>query len=446
MSVKSFFEGIFFGKKQLSAGEVVKDLAESYAAIEAAGDADPVEATISEIREIIRNSEHKNETAERILRAVIDEENLPDIVSQQLSVAISQSKVVSDSVIPTAIENSESNVPDEVINGIIEEGDVNLAERFRLLKNFDDEGLLEDRVKSEVEILYRSCKDKKDSEVTRRLMELQSIADEGAGDIDFTPYAERIISKKIAENYYNDLYRTSMTFAFSQVVPYSTMFADGVAEMAAEEFKAIEEQRGEKPGRYKVGECRRQFLKEIAKVVGQRYRETKGYVIPRSESMKNISQEEEDFFLKTIQWASGSEFSKKERRYVTEQIRGVIRSDSTRAMLIIAALKEMTDLDDGVERVTNILTNKANVEVLLAMEENGLLKRLSLLPQEKRVQALEMIETAFSKRAKAAEAKATEVKPPEVSAAEAPKSEVSNGGQQKKLKLTPDGDGEFSDR
>ncbi len=314
------------------------------------------------------------------------------------------------------------------------------------MKNIDDEGLLEDRVKSEVEILYRSCKDKKDSEVTRRLMELQSIADEGAGDIDFTPYAERIISKKIAENYYNDLYRTSMTFAFSQVVPYSVMFADGVPEMAAEEFKAIEEQRGEKPGRYKVGECRRQFLKEIAKVVGQRYRETKGYVIPRSESMKNISQEEEDFFLKTIQWASGSEFSKKERRYVTEQIRGVIRSDSTRAMLIISALKEMTDLDDGVERVTNILTNKANVEVLLAMEENGLLKRLSLLPQEKRVQALEMIETAFSKRAKAAEAKATEVKPPEVSAAEAPKSEVSNGGLQKKLKLTPDGDGEFSDR
>ena len=57
-----------------------------------------------------------------------------------------------------------------------------------------------------------------------------------------------------------------------------------------------------------------------------------------------------------------------------------------------------------------------------------------------------IIDGGLAQPGQAAEAKATEVKPPEVSAAEAPKSEVPNGGQQKKLKLTPDGDGEFSDR
>ena len=404
MSVKSFFDKLF-RKNELTAGDVVKDLAESYAAIEAAGDEDPVEATIEKIKEIIRASEDKNKTAEHILRAALDEEKMPDIIPQQLSVEISKSSVIPDSVIPAAIESSDSNVPDELINSIIEEGDVNLAERFRLLKSFDDEGLLEDRLKSEVTILYKSCKSKRDLEVAHRLTELKGIADEGAGDIDFLPYAERIISKKIAENYYNDLYKTSMTFAFSQIVPYSVMFADGIPEMAEEEFKKIEEERGAKPGRFDKSVLRKQFLKEMGKIIGERYHTTKSYVVPRSERMKTISDEEEKVLLDAMQWSSGQEFTKKERRYVNEQIRGIIRNDNMRAMLIVDALKEMTDIDDGVERVTNILTNKANVEVLLAMEENGLLKRLASLSPERRVQALEIIETAFSKRTKEHEAK-----------------------------------------
>jgi hypothetical protein len=236
----------------------------------------------------------------------------------------------------------------------------------------------------------------------------------------------------MAENFYNDLQRTSMTFAFSQVVPYSVMFADDIPSMVEKEFGLIEEQRGPKPGRYRKDEVRRKFLEEMAKTIGRRYKSTRAYVIPRSDQMKAISEEEEKYFTDKIQHYSESEFTKKERRYVTEQIRGVIRSDHTRAMLIIDAIKEMPDIDDGVERVTNLLTNKATIEVLLAMEENGLLKRLTLLPPEKRIQALDMIESAFSKRTKQTEQKPEDSKKP---------------ADSKILRLTPnDGNAEGPDR
>ena len=399
----SFLErlkGLF--KEKESAQDVVHELTKSYKKRKEMGLKDPIDTTVDKIMELIYASQDPNGAAERILKAAIEEEQMPNRVAEKVSIKISQADDLRDDVISSAFEGSQVDVPDKVINAVIEEGDLAIDSRLRLMRNVTDEAIVEARILQEFDELYGEVASLNDFKIVNRIDKIKDIVQSSDSDMDLVPHVERIFAKKIAENYYNDAIRGTKLFAFSQHIPFVKMFADDMPSQVEMEFEQIELERGEKPGRFNKEILRKQILDEIGKAIGTHYKNNrepgKRFIVPRSKMMETLSEDEMKGFLHTISIYSEKELTKKDVRQITEQVQGRITNNGTRASLIVAAMEKMQDKDESVKRVTDIMTDPTKLETLFLMEELGLLDRFVAMSPERRQKSLGIIAETLASR------------------------------------------------
>lgn len=395
MSILSNLKKLFRKKDEK---EIVKQLAEAYHAKKEKGEEHPVDTTISKIMEIINQSENPDETAQRILTAALDDKKMPDRIPEKLSIEISKSDDISDSVIGKAVEESNYNVPDEMIDKIIEEGSVNQSVRLKLIKNVDDENILKDRIESEFMDLYNKCKDQRDDEVVSRIQEIKQILSDSDIEMNSSELIEKVVSKKMAENTYNDIMKGTRVYTLSQIYPVSKMFERNIENKVESEYKKIEEERGIKEGRFNKGRLRIQILREIARNTGYKYRQSGVMYVPQSENMKKISQEEEEVFISTVETASKKEFDDKDKSEIKEQIRGVIRNKETKEAMLLEAIKEMPNQDKYLDLIANIVDDEDKLITLSMADESGMLDQLAIIPIDVRKKAMTTIGDTIKNR------------------------------------------------
>lgn len=408
MALKDVFEVIKARFKQKdSAEDLVTQLTIAYKKRKELGLKDPIDATVAKIMEIIGQSDDPNRTAERILKAAIEQEQMPNRIPEKLSVIISQSDELRDDIVGNVIDSPDIDVPDEFINRVLEDGDLGLRNRLKLISNVTDEEIVEDKVGQEFETLYASTGDLNDNSVVRRLEAIGGIVRESNSSMDITPQVERIISKKIAENFYDDLKRGTLLFAYSTLIPFEKMLEDDIPSMVEEEFAKLEDEQGKKDGRFRRTDLMQQILSEVGKIVGTRYNETregssKRFIIPRSKTMQNLTPDEVQEFVRSIEIYSRKTLTKKDLKSIYEQIQGVIKNDNTRAMLIVNALSNLPDKDESVGRVTDIMSSEQKIRTILMMEEIGLLDRFEKMSPDKKEKALQIIAETLYARTKSA--------------------------------------------
>ena len=373
------------------------------------GEKDPMDNTVKDIMRILK--EHPD-IERAILANIAENDEIPDKIFEKTAIKISESEEIPDSVITDVVQRSDTNISDESISRIIEKGKIDVNERINLMHNVEDEQIIEENVKNELKILYKVCKDKKDYEVVERVNKLKELLNNNEKSIDIQNLIRQVVAKKMAENYYSDIKKGTRIFELSKIMPVEDMIENDLPSMVEEEYKKIEENEGDKEGRFDKKGLKIQILIEMGKKIAYKYDETGVFIIPQSENMKGIDKEEEETFIKAIQTYSRKQLSEQEIIDIDEQIRGKSDNVQIKENMLINLIKNIPEKDKS--RSIDILakiasSNEEEFETLSMMEESGLIDKLNELPKEKRNKTIEIMASAIGKRKNI-----TVVKPPKI--------------------------------
>lgn len=365
------------------------------------GEENPIDNTNYELLDRIEQSSNPNKLAKEMLIRGFEDENIPNKVVENLSLKIAESSEVSNSVIPIAINESEANVSDNSIGNIIKKINFNDYERATLLKNIDDDKILEEVIRNELIILYKNCKSKTDNEVVgeieKILFELKSKSEY---NIDVSDLIEKVIAKKMAENYYSELKQGTRIYTFTKIISIEEMFEGDLINQVEQEYRIIEEERGTKEGRFNKNSLRRQILIQVGKNIGYKYRKTNQFIIPQSENMKNITkEEEEEYFIRAIKSACLVELKDEDIKSIKKQIRGVVTNEQTQEKIILEQIrKALKDETIDIDIAMNILKDSQKIKTILEMEKIGLLDEVNNISTEKREKSLMLVKKAFENK------------------------------------------------
>ena len=378
---------------------IANEIAQSYQEKKENGEEHPMDDTVEEIMQIFQNNPDLEKVRE-ILKNILEKKDIPNRILEKTATKISQDEKIPDSVITEVVAKSDVDVADETINNIINEGEINPKERLKLLKNVENKNILEKQVSNELEILYRNCKDKRDEEVAGRVTELKEILDSKNISDDLQDLIQTVVAKKMAENIYSDTSKGTNIYTLSKIMPVEDMVERDLVSTVEREYNKIEDSNQPKEGRFKKQELKIQILIVLAKKIAKKYEESGIFVIPQSDNMKKINEEEEKNFIRAIQTYSRKDLSRQEVIDIDEQVRGKSDNIQLKEDAIVGLLKKIPEQNKkrSMNSLINILKNRKSLETLSMLEENGLIQKLNELPEEKRNKTIETIKNTMSKR------------------------------------------------
>ncbi len=377
---------------------IADEIAQVYHEKKDNGEEHPMDDTVEEIMQIFKDNPNP-EKVRGILKSILEKKDIPNRIFEKAATKISKDEEIPDSVITDVVKDSETNIPDESINRIIEEGNVDVAERINLMQTVEDNKIIEENIKNELKILYKVCKEKKDYEVVDRVNKLKELVNGNQLNEDIQDLIRQVVAKKMAENYYSDIKRGTRIYDLSKIMSIDDMIEYDLPTMVEQEYKRIEENQKKKEGRFNKKELKEQILVEMGKDIAYKYDETGVFIIPQSENMKKIDREEEEKFIKSIQTYSRKQLSKQEILDIDEQIKGNSNNIQIKENVLINLIKKIPERDKNrsIDILAEIASNKEVLETLSMMKEKGLIDKLNKIPKEKREKVIGVMEKTIEK-------------------------------------------------
>lgn len=401
MNIKEILRKIL--NRRTSPQKLAEEVIISFEERKQKGEKDPIDNTVEEAKRIINeNPDIAREIAKEILKEFIENEKIPESLFAKTAKEIALTPEIPDTVISQAVQQTEKQVSGEVIEKIIEEGKVDPEARLKLIQNVDDLEIVKRRVKNELKVLYSNCKGKQDREIVDRLQKIESVLEAKDITSEIQDLVYQVISKKMAENYYDDKLRATKIYEFSTIISFEEMIESGLPEMVEKEYQMLEEKGGEKRDRFSKTKLTQLILDKMANDIAKKYGEIGIIVIPQSENMKKLSLEEEKSFIKAIQNFSRENLSKEDIKDVHEQIRGNIASNQVKEEILIGKIKKIpySEKSEYIGLLTEIIEDSETLETLKIMQNSGLLEKLKNMPEEERKTGVEAIEEVLEKREK----------------------------------------------
>ena len=379
--------------------EIIADeIAHAYQEKKESGEENPMDDTVDEIMQIFKDNPNPEKVRE-ILKSILNKKDIPNRIFEKAATKISKDEEIPDSVITDVVKNSDTNLPGESINRIIEEGNVDVTERIKLMQTVEDKKIIEENIKNELKILYKVCKEKKDYEVAERVNKLKELINDNQLSKEIQGLVRQVVAKKMAENYYSDIKRGTRIYDLSKIMSIDDMIEYDLPTMVEQEYKRIEENQKKKEGRFNKKELKEQILVEMGKDIAYKYDETGVFIIPQSENMKKIDREEEEKFIKSIQTYSRKQLSKQEILDIDEQIKGNSNNIQIKENVLINSIKKIPERDKNksIDILVDIASNKEVLETLSMMKEKGLIDKLNKIPKEKRKKVIGIMEESIEK-------------------------------------------------
>ena len=310
----------FKRNKQENAQEIVKKVAKTYKNKKEKGEKNPIETTAGNLVKIIKE---KNDPIEikKVLKASVDEEELPNDVVTETMAKISKIESIPDAVITDVVKAKKDDLPDSSIKTIIEKGDVDENERIQLIGTVVDKKINKKLVKNELRNLYSKTDEITDVEVVTSLEKIKNL-EMGQEDDEIKELGEKVVAKKIAENYYSEIKRGTMLYSFSQFIPIIEMLEIDLPELVEQEYRKLEEENGEKKNRFSKKDLKEKILDDLAKEIASNFDDTGVVSIPRSEAITNLSQKEKQRVLEQIKVYSKHGISMQDIKNIKTQLIG----------------------------------------------------------------------------------------------------------------------------
>lgn len=360
---------------------------------------DPMDHTADEIMQILKTHP---DIKKAILANILENEKIPDRVFEKVATRISKDDEIPDSIIPAAVNRADASISIESINNIIENGEVNEIDRIKLIDQVEDSKSKKEGVKSELKRLYKDCEQKRDAEVVERIEEIEEILDIKDIDEEVKKWMQTVIAKKMAENFYSDTKQGTKIFTFTKIEPIENMIKNNLATDVEKEYKKIEEDRHPKEGRFKKEEFETQLYRELGKQIGIRYEDTGVFIVPQSDNIRKMNEEQKNKFIKSIQTYSRKQLTKDEIIDIDEQIRGVSENSQIKENEIIKTIKELPKdgKNDKIDMMTEILKKPKMYETIKQLQESGLLEKIEDMPTQKRKETINIVNNAVKNRNK----------------------------------------------
>lgn len=242
--------------------KVAEEIAKTYVEIKEKGEENPIDTAVEKVMNIIKE-ELSEEDRRKTLKKLFESNSLPKRVIAKTAIKISESEELPDEIITSAISSS-GNVHPEIIGTIIEEGSMDADKRIELMQHVEDEEIIEKHVESELELLYESSRDKADREIIDTIENLINVLGDNSRK-KFNTLIEKVVSKKMAENYYSDTIKSTRIYGFSEIIPVKDMIDNNLPTKVKKEFEILEGKEGHKTGRFSELKLRMLMFNELSK-------------------------------------------------------------------------------------------------------------------------------------------------------------------------------------
>lgn len=387
--------------KRTSPEKLAEEVAISFNERKENGEEHPIDNTVEEIINIIKENQNLD-VARELLRNVLERQEIPNRVFEKASKMISEMPEIPDNVITQVVQETDTEVPDKVIETIIEEGKINPRERLKLIRNVEDKEIKEKRVKDELNILYNDCENKKDGEVAERINEIKGILQDDEISTEIQDLIHQVVAKKMAENCHSKFGGTKI-YELSRAMPVEEMMETDLPNLVLKEYKKIvgrENQKSEEGFFSKTDletNIRRQILNQMAGDIVRTYRDTSVIVVPQSKSMKKLTPDEEEMFIRTMKNIS-SKISEEQIEDIRSQIKGDASSTKVKENILISKIKNLKGKNSKIDLLIKLLDDEQTLETLQMIQDSNLIEILNSMPEEKRRDSIETIESVLGKR------------------------------------------------
>lgn len=383
---KEFIEKLF--NRQDKTTKVVNQIDEVYK--RSLEDDEIKDAEQSAAQKVIEYVRKNPENATEILKGILEKEEIPNKVFEKTATTISKLDEIPDKIIPKAVADSEVDVPDQIIENIIENGDVNRKEKIELINNLENEELKQKQVEEELKQIYENCSDTNESELVHKL-EMTKIVQKNSS---IRKLEQAIIAKKMAINYKR--FGGTKISTLARYLSEEEMIEINFPEMVYEEYKKI----SEKYEKNKVDKSnlKVQILEEIAKKVANNYQEIGDFVIPQSRNMTQLTKKEEDKFIKAIETYVRKKLRGTDITSIRDQIRG--RDANMQLKQYMEKMRRLpkSQLEIFINNTEELVENNEELTVYKELKDSGIIGNLQKLTDNKRKDYIKVLNDAVQKR------------------------------------------------
>ena len=383
---KEFIEKLF--NRQDKTTKVVNQIDEVYK--KSLEDDEIKDAEQSAAQKVIEYVRKNPENATEILKGILEKEEIPNKVFEKTATTISKLDEIPDKIIPKAVADSEVDVPDQIIENIIENGDVNRKEKIELINNLENEELKQKQVEEELKQIYENCSDTNESELVHKL-EMTKIVQKNSS---IRKLEQAIIAKKMAINYKR--FGGTKISTLARYLSEEEMIEINFPEMVYEEYKKI----SEKYEKNKVDKSnlKVQILEEIAKKVANNYQEIGDFVIPQSRNMTQLTKKEEDKFIKAIETYVRKKLRGTDITSIRDQIRG--RDANMQLKQYMEKMRRLpkSQLEIFINNTEELVENNEELTVYKELKDSGIIENLQKLSDDKRKDYIKVLNNTVQER------------------------------------------------
>lgn len=348
------------------------------------------DAEQSAAQKVIEYVRKNPENATEILKEILEKEEIPNKVFEKTATTISKLDEIPDKIIPKAVADSEVDVPDQIIENIIENGDVNRKEKIELINNLENEELKQKQVEEELKQIYENCSDTNESELVHKL-EMTKIVQKNSS---IRKLEQAIIAKKMAINYKR--FGGTKISTLARYLSEEEMIEINFPEMVYEEYKKISEK--DEKNKVDKSNLKVQILEEIAKKVANNYQEIGDFVIPQSRNMTQLTKKEEDKFIKAIETYVRKKLRGTDITSIRDQIRG--RDANMQLKQYMEKMRRLpkSQLEIFINNTEELVENNEELTVYKELKDSGIIENLQKLTDDKRKDYIKVLNDAVQKR------------------------------------------------
>ena len=383
---KEFIEKLF--NRQDKTTKVVNQIDEVYK--RSLEDDEIKDAEQSAAQKVIEYVRKNPENATEILKGILEKEEIPNKVFEKTATTISKLDEIPDKIIHKAVADSEVDVPDQIIENIIENGDVNRKEKIELINNLENEELKQKQVEEELKQIYENCSDTNESELVHKL-EMTKIVQKNSS---IRKLEQAIIAKKMAINYKR--FGGTKISTLARYLSEEEMIEINFPEMVYEEYKKISEK--DEKNKVDKSNLKVQILEEIAKKVANNYQEIGDFVIPQSRNMTQLTKKEEDKFIKAIETYVRKKLRGTDITSIRDQIRG--RDANMQLKQYMEKMRRLpkSQLEIFINNTEELVENNEELTVYKELKDSGIIENLQKLTDDKRKDYIKVLNDAVQKR------------------------------------------------
>lgn len=363
-------------------------------------------ATKQAVEEAIRKLEKTPGLSEAVLRELLMRESISNSVPVETIKNIPESEIPNDTVIKV-VEKLSDELPDNKMLEIAEETSLGLKGKQKIIEAVSDPDKKrkkqEELILNELNKIYKEVDANSGEfvilgEITRVLQEKPEFE---SGKID--KKVSEILTKKMVLNYMN--FNSIMPRKFSGIKSIEEMFSEDFPQIAECEYKKMPRtNREEAKYEFKESKFREDLLKEISKNIAENYKKNgyKRLVIPQSETMKKISQEEEEEFIREIAQEverKGGKLDALSEVDAKGQIRGNVE-ETEKIEDYVTKIGELPQeiKNEFIEQGKKIITDQDMLNISNYCNKVGLYQSLAELGQEQAEKAIDALIQTIEKR------------------------------------------------